>query len=194
VGRLFFGEGGEDFFGCGAVAVVVADFFPDDFAFGVDDEGGGVGVFVCGVPADGVVVDEFEVGVFDEVVVFGEGFSGDEFLGVVFEMAGGAGVDEDELGAGGGDVFGSDEELPDLLGADGALVADPAAEEDEDDGAVFEEGGEGDGFFVEGFEGEIFGGVADGGLGGGDFGGGCGEDEGAEDCGKCDEGNGLATE
>lgn len=129
-------EGVENIGDLDAAAVGSADFGEADFAVGVEDEGGGIGCFFGGVPAEAVGGCEGVVGVEEEVEVVGEGLSAQEFVGVGFEAFGGAGIDEDDARLEVGQGLGLGDELGDLTATDGTLVSGIAAEHDQDDGAI----------------------------------------------------------
>jgi hypothetical protein len=87
-------------------------------------------------------------------------------LSALVEVSGRAGVDDQDVSAGGGELIGVFDEVMDLLDAEGALVAGVSAQNDQDDGALVGEAGEGQGVAVGGGEGEAGGLLADvGGLG-----------------------------
>jgi len=73
-------------------------------------------------------VGEGVVGVDEEAEVFGEVLGADEFLGVVFEFGGGAGVDEEEGDVGLVELVGVGAEVGDLFGAVGALSENSKSE------------------------------------------------------------------
>lgn len=129
-----------------------ADFGPDDFVVGIEDEGGGVGGFFGSVPAEAVSVGEGVFGVEEQVEAGGERFVGDE-LGA---FVAGPGIDEVDVLA--FELRGFADEFFDLTIAQWALVAGEATEEDQDQRTMV--GGERNGFTGEIGEREIRGFVA----------------------------------
>lgn len=132
-----------------------ADLHAEDAAVLFDDEGGGVGGFAGGVPAEAVEVGDGEVGVDDEVDVAGDGAGGCEVGGLGDEVGGWAGIDEDDLGVEGGELRGVLLEVVELLQAVGTLVAGVSAKNDEDDASLTGEGGELQGGAAECGKGEV---------------------------------------
>ena len=160
-------ELGEGVGGGSAVAVGVAGLGEEYLAVAIDEEGGRVGGLFGGVPAQAVEVGEGVVGIDDEVEVGGELLVcvglGDGLFGALVELCGWAGIDEQDLSSGFGELVGAGDEVVDLLLAVGALVAGVAAQEDEDDVAFGGEIGEVEpGAFGSG-EGKVGGILADGG-------------------------------
>ncbi len=112
--------------------------------------------------------------------VVGQGAGGGEVRGFGGEVWGWAGVDEEDLGAEGGELCGGLLEVVELLQAVGALIARVAAKQNQDDAALCGEGGELEGGAAGSGEDKV-GGVIGYAGGGGESGDGEGED-------KCGEG------
>ena len=136
-----------------------ADFDVLNFSFAINDERGWIRSFAGRFPTQAVTLREAVVGVGDEKKIFRPLRVLDEGLGVRGKIGSRAGINHDDARFA-RETFGVRHEVVNLPRAEGALVAGPAAQHDEDDGLRGVFGAQFDGLAVEGVEGEVRRGVA----------------------------------
>lgn len=95
----------------------------DDTAL-IDHEGRGIGGFAAGIPAEIVEIGDLLAGICHEGEAVGPiaTTSADEFFGVISKVLSWPGIDHQELGVEGFELFGLRNERADLAGAHGTLV------------------------------------------------------------------------
>jgi two-component system invasion response regulator UvrY len=138
-----------------AAAVGFADVGEAHATIATEDEGRGIGGFVLCVPAQAPGVRERVGGIGHEDPVRGPLFVGEELLRVRVQLLRGPGIHHQDLGAAGAKLIGFRHPLVDLLRAQRALIARPAAQHHEDDRAPREDFLQCDRFRVEGLQREI---------------------------------------